>query len=179
MNEIEEYMVNGHWKTVMNEERKRELWKMAKESQSSNDIKTKIGGLLIYNQVIDECLKDIVDYCVWYMKASIWPVAISLTPDFSKKTFGQVIELFCRCSTVEYNREIIIGDLRKFNKARNTIVHNLFSIKNLQDLEKDIDDYLLLGEEIFDLLLEYDNCICERFIELLPKFQNVGDAAMT
>lgn len=166
MDKIVEYMVHERWKTDVKIERKLELWNIAKESKKDVDVSHKIGGLLIYNQLIDEFLKDIVEYSIFYIKAEIWPASFALEIDFSRKTFGQNIELFKQYATIEYNRDILIKYLEKFNKKRNQVVHNIFVVEDMQNLKTEIDEHLELAEEIVALLVEYDNCICEKFIDL-------------
>ena len=95
-------MINGEWKNDIKINRKTELWKLARESQGNVEISHKIGGLLIYNQVIDEFLKDIVEYSIYYIKAEIWPASFALEIDFGKKTFGQNINLFKQYATIWY-----------------------------------------------------------------------------
>ena len=68
MDEIVKYMVKEEWKTDLKRKRKLELWNLAKESQQDVDVSHKIGGLLIYNQLIDEFLKDLVEYSIYYIK---------------------------------------------------------------------------------------------------------------
>ena len=45
--------------------------------------------------------------------------------------------------------------LDRYNKQRNEVVHNLFSIKDLNKLAKELDEYALDAEEIIGLLVEY------------------------
>lgn len=40
-------MVKGNWKTDIKQERKMELWKLARESQEDVTVSHKIGGLLM------------------------------------------------------------------------------------------------------------------------------------
>ncbi len=91
MDEIVKYMVEGKWKDDEKSERKRYLFKLAQESKSQTELSHKIGGMLIYNQVIEEFLKDIVEYSVNYIKAEIWPAQVHMKFDFSKATFGNLI----------------------------------------------------------------------------------------
>lgn len=166
MDKIVEYMVRGVWQTDIKEKRKFELWNLAKESKKDVDVSHKIGGLLIYNQLIDEFLKDIVEYSINYIKAEIWPASFALKIDFSRKTFGQNIELFKQYATIEHNREILIKYLERFNKKRNQVVHNIFVLEDMQKLKEEMDEHFELAEEIVFLLVEYNNCICEKFIDL-------------
>lgn len=166
MDEILEYMKKEKWMIDEKRERKVELWKLAKLSQGEVDISHKIGGLLIYNQVIDEFLKDIVEYSIIYIKAEIWPSSFAYKVDFEKNTFGRNIELFKKFSTIEPNRELLLECLCRFNKARNKVVHNLFAINDALKLKEDIDEHMSLADEIIGLLIEYDNCVCEKFVDL-------------
>lgn len=166
MDEIVEYMVKEAWKTDLKRKRKLELWNLAKESQQDVDVSHKIGGLLIYNQLIDEFLKDLVEYSIYYIKAEIWPASFALKIDFEKKTFGQNIKCFEQYATVEPNRELLIKYLKRFNKKRNQVVHNLFVIEDMQKLKEEIHEHFYLADEIIQLLVEYDNNVCEEFVDL-------------
>lgn len=166
MDEIIEYMINGNWKTDIKRKKKMELWKLAKESQGDVAVSHKIGGLLIYNQLIDEFLKDIIKYSIYYIKAEIWPASFALNINFEKKTFGQNIELFKQYAMIEPDRDVLLEYLTRFNKKRNSVVHNLFVIEDMQLLKQDIDNYLLIAEEIIELLCKYDNNICHKFDDL-------------
>lgn len=170
MDEILDYMVKGKWKTDIKQTRKQELWKLAKESQGDVDVSHKIGGLLIYNQLIDECLKDIIEYSIYYIKAEIWPASFALKVDFERKTFGQNIELFKQYATIEPYRELLIEYLVRFNKKRNQVVHNLF-VEDMQKLKDEINEHLILADEIVCLLVEYDNSICEKFVDLSERVE--------
>ena len=103
------------------------------------------------------------------MKAIMWPAQVDLSFDFSKTTFGGLIQNFQRFALIEYNRDIIVDYLRLFGKKRNEVVHHLFDIPDLSVLCVELDDYALRAEEIYFLLIEYDNCICEEFCELIEK----------
>ena len=166
MDEIVKYMVEGKWKDDEKSERKRYLFKLAQESKSQTELSHKIGGMLIYNQVIEEFLKDIVEYSVNYIKAEIWPVQVHMKFDFSKATFGNLINHFKQYATIEYNREIIINELTAYKEKRNPVVHNLFNIEDFEKLSSELDEYALIADEIVYLLVEYDNSICEKFCDL-------------
>lgn len=177
LDEILDYMINEKWKVDIKQDRKLEFWKIAKKSQKDVDVLNKIGGLLIYNQLIDEFLKDIVEYSIMYIKAEIWPASFALKINFDNKTFGQNIELFKQYATIEYNREILLEYLGRFNKKRNQVVHNLFAVEDMQKLKREIEEHMLLADEIIGLLIEYDNCICHKFIDLSKRveFESLAD----
>lgn len=166
MDEIVKYMVEGKWKDDEKADRKLYLFKLAQESKSQKDISHKIGGMLIYNQVIEEFLKDIVEYSVNYIKAEIWPTDVHMKFDFSKATFGSLINYFKQYATKEYNRKYIIEELTKYKEIRNQVVHNLFNIEDFDKLSIKLDEYASVADEIVVLLIEYDSSICQKFCDL-------------
>ena len=161
-----EYIANRRWAEDQKSERKRYLHRLAQESKRDPDISSKIGGMLIYNQVIEESLADIVQMSIFYIKAEIWPVSVSLDIDLEKATFGKMIEYFKQFATVESNREQILSYLKKFNIKRNQVVHDLFDIRDLDKLAEELNDYAELADSIIQLLSEYDRQVCDNFCQL-------------
>lgn len=166
MDKIVEYMINREWADDIKCERKSYLFKLAQSSCKKSDISNKIGAMLIYNQLIEEFLKDIVEYSINYIKAEIWPASIQLSLDLSRFTFGKLINSFEQYATIEPNKEIILKYLKKYAVKRNVVVHNLFNIEDLGKLSSELDEYALLADEITYLLVEYDSSICEKFCDL-------------
>ena len=142
------------------------LFKLAQQSREQKEVSHKIGGMLIYNQLIEEFLKDIIELSVNYIKAEIWPADVCLKVDFSKLTFGKLIGEFKQYATKEYNRELLLEYLHKYNFKRNEVVHRLFEINDLDKLAVELDEYTFIADEIIFLLVEYLNCICEKFCDL-------------
>lgn len=147
-------------------QRKRYLCHLARQCKQDKDIASKIGGMLIYNQMIEQYLRDIIEMSIYYIKAEIWPVAVNLDIDLDKATFGKMIECFKQFATVEPNRELILSHLNKFNTKHNQVVHDLFDIQDLKQLAVELDAYADLADEIITLLTEYDDQVCENFCEL-------------
>ena len=166
MDTIVKYMIERKWADDEKTDRKVFLWKLAQKSKEEKDVSHKIGGMLIYNQLIEEFLKDITELSVNYIKAEIWPADVCLKLDFSKMTFGKLINEFKQYATIEENREILLEYLHKYNLKRNEVVHHLFEIEDLEKLAIELDEYALLADEIVHLLVEYDNCVCEKFCDL-------------
>ena len=166
---IVQYMIEESWRDDKKEERKVMLFNMAREGKEKEDLASKIGAMLLYNQVIEEILKDIVQLSINYIKAEIWPSEVYMSFQFSKSTFGAIIKGFEQYATIEYNRDILLKSLDRYNKQRNEVVHNLFSVKDLNNLAKELDEYSLDAEEIIGLLLEYDGAVCEKFEDLATR----------
>ena len=163
---ISDYMRNRNWQADQKKGRRRYLHRLAQQSRNDPDIASKIGGMLIYNQVIEELLTSIVEMSINYIKAEIWPVSVSLEMDLEKATFGKIIEYFTQFATVEPNRELILSHLKKFNIKRNQVVHDLFDIEDLSKLGQELDEYARLADEILRLLTDYEEQVCENFCQL-------------
>lgn len=166
MDSIVSYMVQRKWAVDQKIQRKRYLHRLAKQSKQDPDVATKIGGMLIYNQVIEQYLKDIVHMSICYIKADLYPVSVNLEIDLDKATFGKVIEYFTQFATVEEQRELILSHLKKFNSKRNQVVHDLFDIGDMGALARQLDQYAALADEIIGLLCKYDDLVCENFSRL-------------
>ena len=164
--DVVSYMVNRQWTVDQKAERKRYLYRLAQQSKFDRDIASKIGGMLIYNQVIEQFLIDITRMSIYFIKAEVWPVVVDLDVDIEKATFGKVIEYFTRYSTIEPNRDQLLAYLKKFNSKRNLVVHDLFDIQDLNKLGQELDEYAKLADEILILLVEYEDHVCENFCAL-------------
>lgn len=168
---ILDYIKNQEWTSNTKQSRKRYMHTLAQYSKKDPDVSSKIGGMLIYNQVIEQWLKDIVQLSIQYIKAEIWPVSVSLDVDIDKATFGKVIEYFTQFATIEDNREQILSYLKKYNTKRNQVVHDLFDIEDIRGLRFELDEYAELADEIIRLLASYEDQVCENFCTLAKKMQ--------
>lgn len=160
------YMRQRKWSVDEKLERKRYLSGLARNSQRDHQLAGKIGGMLIYNQVIEEYLTDIVDKSIFYIKAEIWPEAVELDMELDKATFGRMIDYFRQFATMEPNRDRILALLKKHNIKRNAVVHDLFGIRDLQQLSRELDDYARMADELLLLLDEYDDQVRQNFARL-------------
>lgn len=161
-----QYMKDRQWVIDQKAERKRYLYRLAQEGRHDPDIASKIGSMLIYNQLIEQSLVDIVTMSIHYIKATLWPVSVSLELDLDKATFGKMIAYFEQYATIEPNRELLLSHLTKFNLKRNMVVHELFDIQDLNKLAIELNQYATLADEILKLLREYDDRVCENFCQL-------------
>ena len=166
MDTITEYMQQRKWAAEEKRRRIAYLTGLAQKSRKDPDIAGKIGGMLIYNQIIEQYLADIVEMSIYYIKAAIWPESVCLDVDLDKATFGKVIEDFRQYATIEENRELILSHLKKFNTKRNQVVHDLFDIQDLRQLSRELDEYAKLADEILALLENYSNAVQRNFCQL-------------
>jgi len=164
--DLSTYMTQRKWLEDNRLQRRKYLIRLARESKRDPDIASKIGGMLMWNQVIEQMLKDIVETSIWYIKARIWPVSVELQIDLDSATFGKVIDYFRQYATLENDREEILSHLKRFNSKRNQVVHDLFDIPDLNKLGRELDGYASLAEELLKLLEQYDSQVCDNFLEL-------------
>lgn len=160
------YIQEKKWTVDQNTDRKMFLFRIAKRSTENQDFAGKIGGILIYNQVIEQFLADIIQMSIYYIKASALPAQINLEAELDKATFGKMIESFRQFAIITPNQEIILSYLRKFNAKRNQIAHDLFDVEDLALLYRELNAYSELADEIILLLDDYDNQICKKFCRL-------------
>ena len=144
--EVLEYMINKMWLNESKLERKYYLFEIAKESKNSEELSTRIGGVLIFNQITEQLLKEVIMCSIAYVKAEIWPTDIELKIKIQRATFGKLIDYFKQFTIKKYNREVLIESLMRLNKNRNEIVHKLFDIENSEILK----NYLLLDLKSFE-----------------------------
>lgn len=166
MKSILEYMINKEWEKDYKQKRKLYLIDLAKNSFAEKDISKKIGGILIYNQVLEQLLKEIIVCSICYIKAEIYPSSISMEINLDKLTFGRLIDYFKQYAIKEYNKNIIENYLKKLNKDRNKVVHKLFDLEDINVLENELNKYNDLAYEVIHLLNEYYEHICYRLHDL-------------
>lgn len=161
-----QYMLNKEWENDREKLKKRYLLNLVRSEFKQDSLPNKIGSILIYNQIIEQFLKEIIETSVNYIKAEIWPSEVELKVDFENKTFGQLIYMFEQYATKENQRDVIISKLKDFNKKRNKVVHNLLTIENIEQLPLNMNSYIKLAEKIIVLLLEYNVNVCYQLEDL-------------
>lgn len=152
---IFESMKDKKWWIDKFKTRKLELIKSSRKIHSSSSISQKIGGILLWQQVIEQFLKEIVQISLTYVKAEIWPIKVDFKVDYDKKTFGQIIEIYTNYSVDYEDRPKIIEQLKIINKNRNLIVHKMFEVENLDDLEELFESSYDSHEGLLQLLLDH------------------------
>lgn len=164
--QVVSYMRHRRWEVDEKLSRKRYLHRLARQSRQETELSSKIGGMLIYNQVIEQYLTDIVSMSIFYIRAQLWPVEVALDIDLDGATFGKMVDHFQQFATVGANREEILQLLKKHNIKRNAVVHDLFDIQDLQKLSQELDAYAQMGDSLIALLDAYDDEIVQNFRRL-------------
>lgn len=163
---IFESMKNKDWWIDKFKARKIELISSCRRINSNSSISRKIGGLLLWQQVIEQFLKEIIQISLTYVKAEIWPTKIDFKIDYDKKTFGQIIDMYKNYSVDYEDRPKIIGFLKTINDNRRMVTHKMFNVEDLEELENLFKSSYDIHEELLQLLLDHYILIGDNLEEL-------------
>ncbi len=163
---IFESMKNKDWWIDKFKARKIELIRSCRKINSNSSISRKIGGLLLWQQVIEQFLKEIIQISLTYVKAEIWPTKIDFKIDYDKKTFGQIIDMYKNYSFDYEDRPKIIGFLKTINDNRRMVTHKMFNVEDLEELENLFESSYDIHEELLQLLLDHYILIGDNLEEL-------------
>ena len=163
---IFESMKNKDWWIDKFKARKIELISSCRRINSNSSMSRKIGGLLLWQQVIEQFLKEIIQISLTYVKAEIWPTKIDFKIDYDKKTFGQIIDMYKNYSVDYEDRPKIIGFLKTINDNRRMVTHKMFNVEDLEELENLFESSYDIHEELLQLLLDHYILIGDNLEEL-------------
>lgn len=163
---IFESMKNKEWWIDKFKARKLELISSCRRISSNSSISRKIGGLLLWQQVIEQFLKEIIQISLTYVKAEIWPTKIDLKIDYDRKTFGQIIDMYKNYSVDYEDRPKIIGYLKSINDNRRMVTHKMFNVEDLEELENLFKSSYDIHEDFLQLLLDHYILIGDNLEEL-------------
>lgn len=163
---IFESMKNKEWWIDKFKARKLELISSCRRINYNSSISRKIGGLLLWQQVIEQFLKEIIQISLTYVKAEIWPTKIDLKIDYDRKTFGQIIDMYKNYSVDYEDRPKIIGYLKTINDNRRMVTHKMFNVEDLEELENLFESSYDIHEDLLQLLLDHYILIGDNLEEL-------------
>lgn len=166
--QILEMMANPSWWIDKQKKRKLTLLSSARNVRPQSSISKKMGSLLIWQQVLEQFLKEIIEISVFYVKAEIWPTKLDLKVNFERKTFGQIVDDYENFSLDFKDKQKTLTKLREVNINRNKIVHKIFKIDDLVQLEEYFRTNFNEYEKLLNLLLDHYSAICY-FLEDLKK----------
>lgn len=164
--QILEMMANPSWWIDKQKKRKLSLLSSARNVRPQSSISKKMGSLLIWQQVLEQFLKEIIEISVFYIKAEIWPTKLDLKVSFERKTFGQIIDDYENFSLDFKDKQKTLTKLKEVNINRNNIVHKIFKIDDLIQLEGYFRTNFNEYENLLTLLLDHYSEICYYLEEL-------------
>lgn len=65
MDKILDYMVNKEWLKDRERIKKMQLLNLVRTNYDENNLSNKIGSILIYNQLIEQFIKDIIEISIY------------------------------------------------------------------------------------------------------------------
>lgn len=166
MDEIKEHIKKKKWLVDPKEDQFFHYYKIAQECCKSNKVEDLVSAILLYNQLVEKILRDIIIVSIIVMKAKIWPEKVELDINLNRATFGKMIEYFKRFAIEKYNRSVIIKYLNGILPIRNKVIHKIFDIENLNE---ELKDYFGKADELVLMLNGYYNSIAEH---ILYDFEN-------
>ncbi|MBE0391493.1 hypothetical protein [Flavobacterium sp. PL002] len=118
----------NEWPEIENTKLIGEFIKIANKQFSNNNIEGYLSSTLIFHQIIEELLINLLKLSNLYIQAEIWPTKLNLKIK-EKLMFGEIIREHDRSIKFDKKTELI-DECRKFNEIRIKFVHNLLKFKN-------------------------------------------------
>lgn len=136
------------WPKIENVELIKSLLKIADNQFSNKDISGYLSSILIYQQIIETFLTNLIRLSNLYIQAEIWPTRVKMEIK-PKLMFGQIINEITR--SIEFNKKAeLIKDCQEFKSIRIKFVHGLLKFKN----DKEISDEAGLIRNKFSSILD-------------------------
>ena len=135
------------WPSIDRPEFSGKLDEIADDAFSNPDERSCIASVLIYQQLVEELLKVLLQSCNFLVQARLLPIEIKFS-DSDNKMFGRLIEDFKRTIVVP-NKEKIIEIANRINYHRIKIAHGLTKRESLKDLLKSAQEVRDLFEKFF------------------------------
>ncbi|MFY0645006.1 MAG: hypothetical protein JXR19_11110 [Bacteroidia bacterium] len=128
------------------------LMQIASNAFHKNSVEGRLSSVLIYHQIVEEFLLNLVKLSNLYVQAEIWPNRLYLKID-DKLMFGQILKEHEKTIDFERKEELLLK-CSKFNQTRIKYVHKLLKFKTneqiISEAGKIHDDF----HEITELYLE-------------------------
>lgn len=167
MNEINEHIRNKEWLIDSKADKFFYYYRLAQKCSKSDETEDLVSGVLLYNQLVEKILKETIIISIIVIKAKLWPERVSFDLDFEKATFGKLIQYYKSFAIKKYNRDIIAKYLKDILPIRNKVIHSLFDV---DDINKELQDYFEKSDELIMMLNGYYNSIAENILYDLEDF---------
>ena len=166
MSNITEYMKSNGWKTDIENLSKKYILNIAQTDYVNECTPNKIGGVLIYNQIVEQIMRETIDLSIKYIRANLWPDEINLTIDFKNKSFESLFNLFKQFAINGTAKDIVVSGLEEYNTLRRKTLYNISSMPTDKELIVDLNLHKDLGENVIYLLCKYGDFLCTKFEKL-------------
>ena len=110
-----------------------------------------IAATVIYQQVIEELLFNLLRLSEFIVQIAIYPNQIAIMPNGSELTFGKLVEEFNSICMEFKEKGALVGACRKFNKVRRFVAHQLASEADENAVVARTSEVSELYQEVFEL----------------------------
>jgi hypothetical protein len=111
-----------------------ELMRLANKSFTRKTLDGRLSSVLIYHQIIEECLVRLIKLSNLYIQAEVWPTKINLHLG-EKLMFGQILMEHKRTICFK-GKDDLIFKCGVFNQTRIKFVHKLLKFKTEDEIVK-------------------------------------------
>lgn len=137
-----------NWPKINNIDLVRKLIEIADKQFANKSLEGYLSSILIYHQVVEELLINLLKLSNLYVQAEIWPTKLDLKIK-DKLMFGQILEEHKRSINFD-KKEQLLKECNDFNKIRIKFVHHLLKFKN----ESEIESEAKFVQEKFKIILD-------------------------
>jgi hypothetical protein len=120
------------WPKIDNTELIFKLLEIADKQHKSQTIEGLLSSLLIYQQIVEEYLINLLKLSNLYIQAEVWPTRLNLRIK-NKLMFGQLLQEHNR--TIDFDKKAeLLNECREFNETRIKFVHHLLKFNTQQEI---------------------------------------------
>ena len=122
------------WPGIENTDLIIQLMRLVNKQFDKRSIEGVLASVLIYQQIIEEYLINLMKMSHLYVKGEIWPSRINF-PIKKKMMFGDILD--SHKLTIDFDKKnVLLEKCREFNEIRIKFVHKLFQFDTTQELIK-------------------------------------------
>lgn len=128
----------ANWPEIDNSELSKKLVQIAHKEFAKKTVGGYLSSILIYQQVIEEFLINLLELSNLYVQGEIWPARIEIKTK-NRLMFGQLVKEHQR--TIDFDdKDDLLQQCDAFNKIRIKFVHNLLKFKNNKEVIESVKD---------------------------------------
>lgn len=128
------------------------LIRIAEKAYSQNSVDGRISSILIYHQIVEEFLRNLLELSNLYVQAKIWPSRIELKVK-DIMMFGQLIQAHNSSIHFEGKKELL-NKSKTFNQTRIKYVHKLLAFETTEEVLEASNEIHEIFYSILDLYLK-------------------------
>ena len=148
--EFFETLLNPHERLSLgNMEYLDELNELADKFMESGSIEGKIAAVAIYHQLSEHMVCLLINYSIFFIQCSIFPVEYPEWKQKKNSTAGQLLDRLEGCLDFEH-KDAFIKKTRELNKRRNETMHGLTKHSSIEQVSLELSTVKNLFDEIYE-----------------------------